>query len=69
MKGWFCHDCTDDIGNNVKGLGEVPKQHKGHGIQKQDSMCKCNVCGRLTGGYREDTMCYDSKCEGRFVLI
>ena len=65
-KGWFCHSCTDDIGNNVKGVGDVPSEHSDHSIQHQDTMTACNTCGRLSGGYREDTRCYDPKCNGRF---
>lgn len=69
VKGWFCHDCLDDIGNNVKGLGNVPSDHKGHAIQTQPSMTKCSMCPRLSGGYREGQKCYNPNCEGKFKLI
>ena len=69
VNGWFCHSCKDDIGNNVKGVGDVPPEHADHEIQHQNSMSKCNICERLSGGYRENTMCYDPKCEGTFIII
>ena len=69
VKGWFCHDCNDNIGNCVKGLGDVSLKHRNHKIQHQSSMTKCNSCELLSGGYREDTMCYDPDCKGRFKLI
>ena len=69
QKGWICNDCDDGI-SNIMGLGDIPDEHKSHNCgYEATGMAKCDKCERLSGGYRDGTMCYNPECEGRFRVL
>lgn len=51
-------------------LDDIPDEHKNHRCHVEATgMSKCDVCGRLSGGYRNTTMCYNPDYTEYFRIL